>query len=153
MSRRKVSNTLHSYDRAIERAGLTRSEAKRLMKMASGFRQSIESEVKPGPIKDFLLRKTMNGKRIKLLEGYVFVFCKTSTRCLTMYKLDENVRKAQELYDAGYLVEYCPKCKKYFYYEREEQNPGFHSDEDMVCPYCQNVIKTSLEYEFYTREI
>ena len=49
--------------------------------------------------------------------------------------------------------EECPFCHKIFMCEFTEQTPGFRWDEDMKCPYCGKVVKTSLEYEFFTYKI
>lgn len=44
----------------------------------------------------------------------------------------------------------CSKCKKTFYYISEEQVPGFRSKEELKCPYCDEIIVTSMEEEFTT---
>ena len=46
--------------------------------------------------------------------------------------------------------EKCPYCGKDFYCEYVEQIPGFRDKEDKVCPHCKRVLRTSMEYEFYT---
>lgn len=44
----------------------------------------------------------------------------------------------------------CPNCRKLFKVAETEQIPGFRFPEDMVCPYCGHVVRTSLEFEFRT---
>ena len=50
-------------------------------------------------------------------------------------------------------VSKCPKCGKYFKVYETEQVPGFRFPEDMVCPYCGEVVKTSMEFEYKTYEV
>lgn len=51
------------------------------------------------------------------------------------------------------VVKECPFCgHKYICYE-EEQIPGFKDWEEEVCPHCDHVIRTSMEYEFRTYKI
>lgn len=47
----------------------------------------------------------------------------------------------------------CPYCKNMYRVTRYEQEPGFRFEEDEVCPYCGSVIRSSLEYEFFTERI
>lgn len=47
----------------------------------------------------------------------------------------------------------CPKCGKQFKVYEVEQIPGFRGKEDMVCPYCKHVCRTSMEYEFMTQKM
>lgn len=49
-------------------------------------------------------------------------------------------------------IEKCPYCEKEFYCVYVEQTPGFRDTEEKVCPYCKKVLRTSMEYEFYTYE-
>ena len=49
--------------------------------------------------------------------------------------------------DFDYLCE-CPKCKKTFEVSEIPQTPGFRWKEELVCPYCSSVIRSSMEYEF-----
>ena len=51
------------------------------------------------------------------------------------------------------LVCLCPKCNKKFKVIQTEQIPGFRSPEDLVCPYCGHVLRTSMEWEFTSYEI
>ena len=47
----------------------------------------------------------------------------------------------------------CPHCGKQFLVYEEEQIPGFRNLEDMICPYCNSVVKQSMEFEYRTYEI
>ena len=49
-------------------------------------------------------------------------------------------------------VEKCPKCGKRFKCTYVEQTPGFRFSEDKICPHCNEVLRSSLEYEFYTEK-
>ena len=90
MSRVKTTNTDHSYLRAAERCGWGKKKAREMMKQASRFGISA-GNLPPGPEKNFLAKKQYGSpsKRIKLYQGYVFVFCSTSTRCITVYPLPD----------------------------------------------------------------
>ena len=48
------------------------------------------------------------------------------------------------------FVESCPKCKKKFKVLETEQIPGFRDTEEMICPYCGHIVRTSMTYEFTT---
>ena len=99
MSMSRVKNTQHAYDRSKERAGLTKREAQHLIKEAylSG---TAAKKLPDGPIKDFLVNKEIRTrKRIKMYKDWVFVFCKNSTKCITMYKIDDDILKRQEEYE------------------------------------------------------
>ena len=49
--------------------------------------------------------------------------------------------------------ETCPFCNKEFLCYEKDQIPGFRNTEEKICPYCFGVIKTTLEYEYYTEII
>lgn len=44
----------------------------------------------------------------------------------------------------------CPKCGKKFKVYETEQIPGFRDTEYMICPYCGEIVRASMEYEFTT---
>lgn len=95
MTMRKVKNTHHAYIRAKERIGITKKEAERLIKEAYFSGVSVNA-LNDCPIKRFLARKAhYRRKRIKIYKGYVFVFCSTSTKCITMYKIKQEILDAQ----------------------------------------------------------
>ena len=55
--------------------------------------------------------------------------------------------------DFSVIMEKCPKCGKTFELILEEHTPGFRTPEDKVCPYCNAILKTSMEYGFTTRRL
>ena len=92
MSRIKTNNTDHSYIRAAERCGWGKKKAREMMKLASRYGISV-GNVPPGPLKNFLAQKQWGSphKRIKYYQGYIFVFCSTSTRCITVYQVPPEI--------------------------------------------------------------
>lgn len=56
------------------------------------------------------------------------------------------------LKEQSYVVS-CPKCKRKFKVYETNQIPGFRDTEDMICPYCGEKVKTSMEYEYTTEKI
>ena len=97
MSRTKVKNSKHSYDRVKERTNLSKRETEKLMKEASRYGISA-GNIPDGPLRRYIASKG-DAKRVKYFKGYVFIFAKTSTSCITMYPVDEEVLKAHELVD------------------------------------------------------
>lgn len=97
MSRVKTTNTDHSYYRAAERFGWGKKKAREMMKMASRYGKSY-GHFSEGPIRAFLEDKQFGNqsKRIKLYQNYVFVFCSTSTRCITVYPMPEELLQKNE---------------------------------------------------------
>lgn len=91
MARNKVRNTDHSYLRAAQRCGWGKRKARGMMQQASRFGISA-GNMAPGPERDFLEKKQWGSptKRIKFYQGYIFVFCSTSTRCITVYPYEEE---------------------------------------------------------------
>ena len=47
----------------------------------------------------------------------------------------------------------CPKCHKKFKVYEVEQIPGFRDNEYMICPYCGEIVKASMEHEYATEKI
>ena len=47
----------------------------------------------------------------------------------------------------------CPSCKKKFQVTTEEQVAGFRMKDELYCPYCQYFIKSSMEVEYFARQI
>ena len=47
----------------------------------------------------------------------------------------------------------CPFCGKRYSLTIYEQIPGFRDTEEEVCPYCNETIRTSMEYEFHTDKV
>lgn len=94
MSRIKTNNTDHAYFRAAERCGWGKKKAREMMKLASRFGVSAGNIVS-GPLQEYVARKQYGNpsKRIKLYQDYIFVFCSTSTRCITVYPVPEEIKK------------------------------------------------------------
>lgn len=44
----------------------------------------------------------------------------------------------------------CPICKRTFKVHETEQPRHCRNNERLICPYCQAVVTTSMEYEFDT---
>jgi len=87
MSRTRTQNTVHSYERAAERCGWSKRKAKEMMKLASRY-GTAAGNIPPGPIQDWVMaRQVSTHRRIKLYQGYIFVFASTSTRCITVYPM------------------------------------------------------------------
>lgn len=47
----------------------------------------------------------------------------------------------------------CPKCHKLFKCMESEQTPGFRDKDYLCCPYCGNVLRSSMEYEFFCSKL
>jgi hypothetical protein len=79
-------NTLHAIKRTDERMGVRDNEqANRLIAEARN-NGKLWYELPPGPTADFVKRKSdKQGKIVKYYKGWIYVFFKTSKRCITMY--------------------------------------------------------------------
>lgn len=64
------------------------------MKEASRYGISA-GNIPDGPLRRYIASKG-DAKRVKYFKGYVFIFAKTSTSCITMYPVDEEVIRAEE---------------------------------------------------------
>lgn len=85
MSRVRAQNTDHSYYRAAERCGWGRKKARDMMSAAQRHGKMFEN-LPDGELRDFLAQKQFGQhRRVKYYAGYIFVFCSTSTRCITVY--------------------------------------------------------------------
>lgn len=51
------------------------------------------------------------------------------------------------------VKEQCPKCGKLYLCYYEEQVPGFRMRDYKICPYCHEVLESSMEYEFSCSQI
>lgn len=98
MSRSKVKNSEHSYQRSKERTPLYKRQAKKLMKEASRCGKAA-GNLPEGPLKKYVESKGKQ-KRVKCYQGYIFVFAKTSTSCITFYPVKEEILEAQKQYDS-----------------------------------------------------
>ena len=90
MSRNRTKNTSHSYLRSAERCGWDKRLAKRKMALASRYGKSWEN-IESIEIREYLKEKSISThRRVKYYEGYIFVFCSTSTRCITVYPYERR---------------------------------------------------------------
>lgn len=53
--------------------------------------------------------------------------------------------------EINYIVT-CPDCKNKFKVLQVKQIPGYRNMEEQVCPYCNAIVKRSMEYDFYTEK-
>lgn len=96
MSMKRTRNTKHSYDRSSERFGLSKSNTKLMIKNALFYGISPD-KLEDEELKNKLLHKqACNRKRIKIYKNKVFVFCKTSTKCITIYPLEKGQTDEKE---------------------------------------------------------
>jgi len=97
MSRVKAQNTDHSYLRAAERCGWGKKKAREMMKQASRFGISA-GNMEPSPLQVYIAKKQYGNphKRIKLYQGYIFVFASTSTKCITVYPVPDELTGESE---------------------------------------------------------
>ena len=85
----------HAYQRAAERFGLHKNEADRLVKEAfTAGKQAHELE---GPYRNFLKSKG-SLKKLKIYKDKVFIFNRTNRSCITMYPLEPELIKEQQMY-------------------------------------------------------
>ena len=105
MARTKTQNTDHSYFRAAERCGWSRKKAREMMKLASRYGTAV-GNMPPGPIRNYLSKKQWSNpsKRIKLYQKYIFIFCSTSTRCITVYPLPVELSGESEKKDEKFII-------------------------------------------------
>ena len=90
MALTKTRTTKHSLERLKTRLGVTDKKlAQRLIKEASRYGKSIDN-LEDGSLKEYLKKKSC-GKRVKVFKQTVFIFCKTSNRCLTCYLIPEEL--------------------------------------------------------------
>lgn len=48
--------------------------------------------------------------------------------------------------------EECPYCHKTFIMTCTPQTPGFRMEEDLICPYCGEILNSSLHWEYYVEK-
>lgn len=56
------------------------------------------------------------------------------------------------LEDFNYVA-LCPKCGKKFKVYETDQIPGFRDTEYMICPYCGEIVRASMEHEYATEKM
>lgn len=50
-------------------------------------------------------------------------------------------------------VNVCKKCRRRYKVYETEQIPGFRDTEYEICPYCGEINRASMEYEFSTEKM
>lgn len=48
------------------------------------------------------------------------------------------------------IQRHCPKCGHEYICQMTDQEPGCRDFEEERCPYCDELVRVSMEYEFYT---
>ena len=48
--------------------------------------------------------------------------------------------------------ENCPFCKEQMLVTATPQEPGYRFREELICPYCGKIVRSSLEYEYKTEK-
>lgn len=94
MSIRHAKNpTTHGLRRLKSRVGIKNKRvAERMIAEASRYGKSIY-DFPEGEFRDYLISKD-HGKRLRVFKGIVFIFNKTSDRCITCYPIpDEHLEE------------------------------------------------------------
>lgn len=87
----KVANTKHSKVRALERTNLDHKGRTKLIKNACRHGKTWEM-LKQGSLRNYVFDKqSRSRKKIKYYNGYLFVFQKTSTACITLYPVPKEI--------------------------------------------------------------
>lgn len=81
----------HAKMRMKERTELRHKERMGLFRKALDNGESVK-EIKDERIKNFLASKQKTNSRVKLYQGYVFVYSKNKHQLYTMYELPERLR-------------------------------------------------------------
>ena len=93
---KKIKTSKHSRIRMRERTGLNHKERNVLFRRALDNGESVK-EVKDKEIKVYLASKQRMNSRVKLYQGYVFVYSKNKKQLYTMYELPERYKKKEVL--------------------------------------------------------
>ena len=90
-------NTIHSINRAKERAGLSRKKAEKMMNLArtrgigyEGCRWSLD--------RMFLINRSNEVALALAYNGYCFIFNRETAECITMYPLPKHFGKKKTYY-------------------------------------------------------
>lgn len=57
------------------------------------------------------------------------------------------------LEDTQTCVVTCPFCGRNYEVTYIEQAPGCRMKDDEICPYCGKIIRSSMEYDSFTRKL
>ena len=85
----------HSKKRMIERTNFNHKERRNLFRLALLHGKSADK------IKDEKIRNFMNSKqncKVKLYQGYIFIYSKNSHQLYTMYKLPERLINNERIF-------------------------------------------------------
>lgn len=87
--------TNHSKKRMRERTDFNHKERQQL------FRYALKNGLSPDKVKDEKIRNFMNSKnrrcKVKLYNGYLFLYSKNSHLLYTMYKLPSHLTKKDKM--------------------------------------------------------
>ena len=93
-------NTMHSLDRAKERAGFNRKKAEKMMELARTRGIGFE-DCKWSLDRMFLLNRTNEAAIALAYNGYCFIFNRDTADCITMYALPKHFGKKKTFYSTG----------------------------------------------------
>lgn len=88
-TRLKQNTTVHSILRARERTNFSKKEFIHISKIASIKGLSVGNIQNPN-LRRFIASRSAF-KRVKVYRDYVWVFCKTSNKLITVYPLPEDL--------------------------------------------------------------
>lgn len=91
----EIKTSKHSRIRMRERTELNHKERRMLFKRALTLGKSVK-EIKEEKIKRYLSSKQKINSKVKLYQGYVFVYSKNSHQLYTMYKLPKRFIEGDE---------------------------------------------------------
>lgn len=86
---KKIKQTKHAINRAKDRLGMCQESSIAIMMRNALGRGQCANDFPPGEFKNYLLCRE-RGKRIKVYKGKVFVFNRSSKRCITVYPVPEE---------------------------------------------------------------
>lgn len=115
--RKHHDNTLHAVKRAIQRAKLPSDFDANIM-ISEARNSGIEwFDLPPGELADFVKSKaSIKNKIVKYYKGWIYVFFRTSKRCITMYespiKIDDSSIQSHPPSKAGGYVDPALKTTK-----------------------------------------
>ncbi len=101
-------NSCHSYNRAKERAGLSRKRAERLMGLARQRGMGYE-ECKWNIDRKYLRNRYGEGSKAVAYNGFCFIFDTESLECITMYPLPKHFGKKKTFYEQTNCLSYTLK--------------------------------------------
>jgi hypothetical protein len=88
----KLSN--HSKKRIRERTNLNHKERRQLFRLAMLHGKCVQ-QIKDEKIHNYLASKQKFNSRVRLYQGYVFIYSKNSHQLYTMYKLPSELLESK----------------------------------------------------------